>query len=69
MVSPENKIIPQSENVVAWYPTFKFYFQNNDDGPLGSVLFGEGLLQFHYRIETNSAIKELASMLTLAIKK
>ncbi|MGQ9799911.1 MAG: hypothetical protein ACUVRG_11610, partial [Ignavibacterium sp.] len=69
MVSPENRIIPQSENVVVWYSTFKFYFQNNDDGPLGSVLFGEGLLRYYYRIEKLSEIKDLASMLSLAIKE
>jgi hypothetical protein len=69
MVSPENRIIPQSENVVVWYSTFKFYFQNNDDGPLGTVLFGEGLLQYFYRLEKASAIRDLSSMLSLAIKK
>lgn len=69
MVSPENRIVQQSENVVIWYSTFKFYFQNNDDGPLGSVLFGEGVLQYYYRIEKLSAIKDLSSMLSIAIKK
>ncbi|MCX8105592.1 MAG: hypothetical protein N3D80_06965 [Ignavibacterium album] len=69
MVSPENRIIPQSENVVVWYSTFKFYFQNNDDGPLGTVLFGEGLLQYFYRLEKASEIRDLSSMLSLAIKK
>ena len=68
MVSPENRIIPQSENVVKWYSIFKFYFQNNDDGPLGSVVFGEGQLQFFYRIEKLSAINDLASLLSMAIK-
>ncbi len=69
MVSPENRIIQQSENVATWYSTFKFYFQNNDDGPLGTVLFGEGLLQYFYRLEKSSAIRDLSSMLSLAIKK
>jgi hypothetical protein len=67
-VAPENRIIPQSENVVNWYATFKFYFQNNDAGPLGSVIIGEGLLRNYYFIERLSAIKDLASMLGLAIK-
>ncbi|NMB83265.1 MAG: hypothetical protein GYA14_15760, partial [Ignavibacteria bacterium] len=69
MVSPENRIIQQSENVTTWYSTFKFYFQNNDDGPLGTVIFGEGLLQYFYRLEKASAIRDLSSMLSLAIKK
>lgn len=69
MVSPENRIIQQSGNVATWYPTFKFYFQNNDDGPLGTVLFGEGLLQYFYRLEKLSDIRDLSSMLSLAIKK
>lgn len=69
IVSPENRIIPQSENVVVWYSTFKFYFQNNDDGPLGTVLFGEGLLQYFYRLEKSSEIRDLSSMLSLAIKE
>ncbi len=69
MVTPENRIIQQSENVVVWYSTFRFYFQNNDDGPLGTVLFGEGLLQYLYRLEKASEIRDLSSMLSLAIKK
>ena len=69
MVSPENRILPQSENVVVWDPTFKFYFKNNNDGPMGSVLFGEGLFQYFYKIKKSSAIRDLSSMLSLAIKK
>ena len=69
LVAPENKIVPQSENVVVWYSTFKFYFQNNDDGPLGTVLFGEGLLQELYRIEKLSEIRDLSNMLNIAIQK
>ncbi len=68
MISPENLIIQQSENVVAWYSTLKFYFQNNEDGPLGSLLFGEGTLKYFYRLEEISEIKDLTNMLSLAIK-
>jgi len=69
MVAPENRIITQSKNVVVWHSTFKYYFQNNDDGPLGTVLFGEGALQYFYKLEKSSAIRDMASMLQLAIKK
>ncbi len=69
LVSPENRIVPQSENVAVWYSTFKFYFQNNYDGPLGTVLFGEGVLQYFYRIEELSALRDFSRMLSLAIEK
>jgi len=68
MISPENLIIQQSENVVVWYSTLKFYFQNNEDGPLGSLLFGEGTLKYFYRLDKISEIKDLTNMLSLAIK-
>jgi len=66
-VAPENRIVRQSENVAAWDPTIKFYFQNNIDGPLGSVLFGEGLLQFYYRLSNLADIQELSKILGKAI--
>ena len=68
MVSPENLIIKQSENVTVWYSTLKFYFQNNEDGPLGTILFGEGTLKYLYRLEKISEINDLTNMLNLAIK-
>jgi len=68
MVSPENQIILQSENVVAWYSTLKYYFQNNEDGPLGTLLFGEGKLNYFYKLNEISEIQKLINMLNIAIK-
>jgi hypothetical protein len=69
LVSPENLVVQKSENVFIWYPTLRFYFQNNEDGPLGTLLFGEGTLSYFYRLEKVSELRELVSMLNLAIKK
>ena len=68
MVAPENLIIQQSENVVVWYSTLRFYFQNNENGPLGTLLFGEGKLKYFYKLEKISELKDLTDMLSLAIK-
>jgi len=51
LVSPENKIVQESANVFVWYSTLKYYFQNNEDGPLGTLLFGEGNLKYVYRFD------------------
>lgn len=69
LVAPEHKIVPKSENVLFWHPTFKFYYQNNKAGSLCSIIFGDGTLKYFYKIEKLSAVKELAYMLRIALKK
>lgn len=66
-VAPENLIIQQSPNVFTWYSTMKFYFQNNEKGPLGTLLFGEGSLQYLYKFTKLSELTDLTNMLNLAI--
>jgi hypothetical protein len=67
IVAPENLIVKSSDNVNTWYSTFKYYFQNNEGGPVGTVLFGEGLFQFKYELNELSQITNLINMLNLAI--
>jgi len=67
-IAPENQIIPQSENVVSWYSTIKFYFQNNVDGSVATLHFGEGTLKYSYKLETLSEIKDLIDLLNKSIK-
>lgn len=69
MVSPEDRIVPKSENVNMWYSTFKFYFQNNLNGPIGTIIFGEGLMKYFYTLEKVSEIRDLSSILSIALKK
>lgn len=66
MVTPENEIYRQSENVVTWYPSFKYYFQNNEDGPLCTIFFGEGLLKHYYKFDELYEVKDLLRLVTLA---
>ena len=68
IVAPENRIIPQSKDVVVWYSTFKFYFQNNDDGPLATIIFGDGTLKYFYKLEELSEIRTLTELLKLSIE-
>ena len=67
LVSPENKIVSQSDNVARWYPVFKYYFHSNDDGTLATMQFGEGTLQYRSILNRIEYIKELSSMVRSAI--
>ena len=67
-VAPENLIVQQSENVSDWYSTLTFYFQNNEKGPLGTLLLGRGKLKYIYKLGKISEITDLTNMLTSAIK-
>ncbi|HSH52666.1 MAG TPA: hypothetical protein VK982_13155, partial [Bacteroidales bacterium] len=69
LVSPENKIVQESANVFAWYSTLKYYFQNNEDGPLGTLLFGEGNLKYVYTFDKKSEIKDFIILLNKAINQ
>lgn len=69
IIAPEHKVIQQSQNVTTWYPRFIYYFHNNKNGPIVSIIFGEDLMQYYYRIQELSAIKDLSNLLRLAIKR
>lgn len=69
LVAPEHRVIPLSENVVRWYPTLKFYFENNKNGPIAYIVFGEGELQYFYKIDKLLAINDLYRLLNLAFNK
>jgi len=66
-VAPEHLIVQKSENVFTWYSTLKFYFQNNEKGPMGTLIFGEGLLQYLYRIKNLSDVTDLTNLLNKAM--
>ncbi len=67
LVSPEYRIVPVSENVLKWYPTFKYYFQNNSEGPLGNIIFGEDNLQYYFQLDQLSEINTLIDLLNIAL--
>lgn len=66
-IAPENLIVQGSPNVVRWYSTLRFIFQNNDDGPLATLIMGEGSLKYLYKLDKLSEITDLAAMLKTAM--
>jgi len=66
MIAPENKIVPQTNNVVTWYPTMRYNYQNNSSGPLAVLIVGDGLLKYVYKFEKQAYIKDFISLLEKA---
>ncbi|KAA3617100.1 MAG: hypothetical protein D8M58_04105 [Calditrichaeota bacterium] len=69
LVAPEQEIIQQSDNVVTWYPTLKFNYQNNSKGPLGIVILGEGFLKYYYELNSIGKLENFRDLLKIAITK
>jgi hypothetical protein len=68
LVTPENRIFQETPNVQSWYSTLRYYFQNNEDGPMVTLVFGEGFLQYSYSLTKLSEIENLIISLNEAIK-
>lgn len=76
LVVPEDRIVPRSKEVivskskevVVWYSTFKFYFKNNDKGPLVSIIFGDGAFRYLYKLDKLSEVKTLTELLKLSLE-
>jgi len=66
MIAPENKIIPQSTNVVTWHPSMTYNYQNNSSGPIAVLLVGDGAIRYIYKFEKQSHINDLINLLEKA---
>jgi hypothetical protein len=68
MYAPEQKIIPQSENVVKWKPSLAFYFLNNTIGPKATLIIGELPEGKEYLLDAKTVIL-LADTLNSIVEK
>ncbi|MDR3665592.1 MAG: hypothetical protein P4L35_02000 [Ignavibacteriaceae bacterium] len=69
IVAREDQIIKESQNVATWYPSLRFYFQNNEQGSLGTLFLGERSLQTVYNFISKSRIIELTNLLYSTVSK
>lgn len=68
-VAPENLIVKESENVKVWYPTLKYYYQNDKKGAMGTIIMGEGFYKYVYFFNKKSKLTDLMNMLEKGLKQ
>lgn len=69
LIAPENKIVPQSQNVVSWYASLKFYYENNEEGPKANLIIGDYGEKKEYSFNELNNMAEFMEMLKKAISK
>ncbi len=67
IIAPEHKIIKKSENVEQWYPCLRYYYQNNSEGSLATLILGED--NFIYRFDKFDDISRFRDLFEIAVNK
>ncbi|MCK9280905.1 MAG: hypothetical protein M0P71_09805 [Melioribacteraceae bacterium] len=69
MVRSKIPIIQLTKNGDLYYSSFKYYFQNNKKGPLGTILFDEILFHYQYKLKKSAELRHLSKLLSIAINE
>lgn len=70
LVSPRlNTFQNKQDSVYTIFTILEFYYQNNKNGSLASLLLGEGRFKYFYRFESLLEIEDLIKLLKLALNK